>query len=150
MSYNFKTSLLSLLLFLCLFLTSDGFFSKDDIHHWTTLSDPAQKLLSEATEEIVLSRIVFLAAVLQYKTLMLLMLLLQSCLTLCKPMDPARLLCSWDSPGKNKHSIYSCWMNKIKAIRFWSSNVTYLCLLFVSFPSPRHNDVWIKLLIGIL
>ena len=26
----------------------------------------------------------------------------QSCLTLCKPMNPvARLLCPWDSPGKN-------------------------------------------------
>ena len=29
---------------------------------------------------------------------------LQSCLTLCDgmdPMEPARLLCLWDSPGKN-------------------------------------------------
>ena len=28
---------------------------------------------------------------------------LQSCLTLCDPMvhEPARLLCPWDSPGKN-------------------------------------------------
>ena len=25
----------------------------------------------------------------------------QLCLTLCDPMDPARLLCLWDSPGKN-------------------------------------------------
>ena len=30
-------------------------------------------------------------------------LVVQSCLTLCDPMDcsPARLLCPWDSPGKN-------------------------------------------------
>ena len=27
--------------------------------------------------------------------------LLQSCPTLCDPMEPARLLCPWDSPGKN-------------------------------------------------
>ena len=26
---------------------------------------------------------------------------LQSCLILCNPMDPAKLLCPWDSPGKN-------------------------------------------------
>ena len=26
---------------------------------------------------------------------------LQSCLTLCDPMEPTRLLCPWDSPGKN-------------------------------------------------
>ena len=26
---------------------------------------------------------------------------LQSCLTLCDPTDPTRLLCPWDSPGKN-------------------------------------------------
>ena len=26
---------------------------------------------------------------------------LQSCLTLCDPMEPARLLCPWDSLGKN-------------------------------------------------
>ena len=25
----------------------------------------------------------------------------QSCLTLCDPMDPTRLLCLWNSPGKN-------------------------------------------------
>ena len=25
----------------------------------------------------------------------------QSCPTLCDPMEPARLLCPWDSPGKN-------------------------------------------------
>ena len=30
-------------------------------------------------------------------------MLLQSCLTLCNPIDckPTRLLCPWDSPGKN-------------------------------------------------
>ena len=27
--------------------------------------------------------------------------LLQSCLTLCDPIDPIRLHCPWDSPGKN-------------------------------------------------
>ena len=27
--------------------------------------------------------------------------LLPSCPTHCNPMDPARLLCPWDSPGKN-------------------------------------------------
>ena len=27
--------------------------------------------------------------------------LLQLCLTLCDPMEPTRLLCPWDSPGKN-------------------------------------------------
>ena len=27
--------------------------------------------------------------------------LLQSCLTLCDPMGPTRLLCPWDSPSKN-------------------------------------------------
>ena len=40
------------------------------------------------------------------------MLITQSCLTLCNPMDyePARLLCPWDSPGKNTgvgcHSLF--------------------------------------------
>ena len=29
------------------------------------------------------------------------MLVDQSCPTLCDPMDPTRLLCPWDSPGKN-------------------------------------------------
>ena len=29
------------------------------------------------------------------------MLVAKSCLTLCDPMGPARLLCPWDSPGKN-------------------------------------------------
>ena len=29
------------------------------------------------------------------------MLVAKSCLTLCNPMGPARLLCPWDSPGKN-------------------------------------------------
>ena len=27
--------------------------------------------------------------------------LLQLCLTLCDPMQPARLLCPWNFPGKN-------------------------------------------------
>ena len=29
------------------------------------------------------------------------MLVAKLCLTLCDPMGPARLLCPWDSPGKN-------------------------------------------------
>ena len=28
-------------------------------------------------------------------------LVTQSCLTLCNPMEPTRLLCPWNSPGKN-------------------------------------------------
>ena len=31
----------------------------------------------------------------------LLCLIVQSCLTLCDPIEPARLLCPWDSSGKN-------------------------------------------------
>ena len=31
----------------------------------------------------------------------LVVLVTQSCPTLCDPMDPSRLLCPWDSPGKN-------------------------------------------------
>ena len=31
----------------------------------------------------------------------ILLLLSQSCLTLCDPMEPARLLCPWNFPGKN-------------------------------------------------
>ena len=31
----------------------------------------------------------------------MLCLVAQSCLTLCDPLDPTRLLCPWDSPGRN-------------------------------------------------
>ena len=45
-------------------------------------------------------------------------LVTQSCLTLCDYMDPAGLLCPWDSPGKNTgvgchyflHDIFPTWI----------------------------------------
>ena len=39
--------------------------------------------------------------------------MLQSCLTLCNPMDYTRLLCPWDSPGKNPAEGYHALFQRI-------------------------------------
>ena len=37
----------------------------------------------------------------------------QLCLSLCDPMEPARLLCPWDSPGKNTRVSYHALLQGI-------------------------------------
>ena len=56
---------------------------------------------------------------------------LQSCLILCNPMDcmeePAKLLCPWDSPGKNTG--VGCHVLLQEIVPTQGSNVRLLCLL---------------------
>ena len=51
----------------------------------------------------------------------------QLCLTLCDPMDPARLLCPWDSPGKNTGAGFHFLLQGIFSIQ--GSNPRFFCLL---------------------
>ena len=55
--------------------------------------------------------------------------LVQSCLTLFDPMDysPSRLLCPWDSPGKNTGVVCHFLLQGIFPIQ--GSNSSLLCLL---------------------
>ena len=65
---------------------------------------------------------------------------LQSCLTLCKPMDSVRLLCPWDSPGKNTGVgflalriyiyIISISISIYTHIHFFSSKVSFKISVF--------------------
>ena len=55
---------------------------------------------------------------------------LQSCPTLCNPMDtrkPARLLCPWDSPGKNTGVDCQALLQGIIPTQGWKLHL--LCLL---------------------
>ena len=54
---------------------------------------------------------------------------LQSCMTLCDPMDcsPTRLLCPWDSPGKDNG--VSCHALLQGIFPTQGSNLNRLCLL---------------------
>ena len=68
-------------------------------------------------------------------------LVTQSCLTLCDPMDPTRLLCLWNSPGKNTgvgfHSLLQnleCNGHKIHLHRRQGR------------PRPNHLDMLIHLI----
>ena len=54
--------------------------------------------------------------------------LLQSCPTLCDPMEPARLLCPWDSPGKNTGVGYHVLLQRIFPNQ--GSNLSPLCFLY--------------------
>ena len=76
-------------------------------------------------------------------TAYMLVLIAQSCPTLCDPMDPARLLCWWNSPGKNigksSHSLVIKsvqWREKEKILnkhllRFSLENLGQVCLINV-------------------
>ena len=56
---------------------------------------------------------------------------LQSCLILCNPVDcteePAKLLCPWDSPGKNTGVGCRALLQETVPTQGW--NVRLLCLL---------------------
>ena len=45
------------------------------------------------------------------------MLVAKLCLTLCDPMGPARLLCPWDSPGKNTGVGCHCLLLNLYSLR---------------------------------
>ena len=50
----------------------------------------------------------------------------QLCPTLCDPVDPTRLLCPWDSPGKNTGVGYHILLQGIFLTQ--GSNPSFLCL----------------------
>jgi len=62
---------------------------------------------------------------LPFITVYVLVLIAQSCPTLCDPMDPARLLCRWNSPGKNtgegSHSLVIRVYNEEKEKKYQTS-----------------------------
>ena len=62
---------------------------------------------------------------LPFITVYMLVLIAQSCPTLCDPMDPARLLCPWNSPGKNtrkgSHSLVITVYNEEKKKKYQTS-----------------------------
>ena len=67
----------------------------------------------------------------------------QLCLTLCNPsLQPARLLCPWDSPGKNT----GVGCHFLLQLPFLSSKLVYLMsirhqsLLNHMYPLPRKKD----------
>ena len=95
---------------------------------------------------------------------------LQSCSAHCDPMQPTRLLCPWDSPGKNTGVGYHFLLQGIFPTQ--GSNLSLLCLLpwqvgslplappgqsiqgllyshvFLSYPSKQH--LWASIIISIL
>ena len=63
----------------------------------------------------------------------------QSCLTLCSPMEPSRLLCPWDFPGKNTGVGCHFFLQGIS--RTQGSNPHLLCLLHCR-QVLHHGATW--------
>ena len=56
----------------------------------------------------------------------------QLCPSLCDPMEPARLLCPWDSPGKNTRVSYHALLQGIFLTQGSKLNLPHLLRLFAT------------------
>ena len=60
------------------------------------------------------------------------MLVAKSCLILCDPTGPARLLCPWDSPGKNTGVGCHCLLQEMINFIYCSSfDQNLICLIAI-------------------
>ena len=105
---------------------------KDASHNATTL-------FSENLAENNFQRKKMKASVVFYwRYSSIVVLVAQSCLTFCDPMDPTKLLCPWDSPGKNTgvgccsicQAIFPTWGSNSGLLHcrqiLWRYNIMYI------------------------
>ena len=117
-------------------IPSSSYVFKNLFTHNFCLPVPASRTVREDTEEELLKY--FFIYSLIHIVCVCVCSVTQSYLTFCDPMEPTRLLCPWDFPGKNTGA--SCHFLLQAIFLTQESNLCLLCLLNCQADSlPLHH-----------